>query len=103
MSGQIALDPRTGDVAGPDIEAQTKQVLSNVRAIVEASGRRMADVVKTTVYLTDLADFPKFNSIYESCFGAHRPARSTVQASALPKGVRLELDAIVADGAGDSA
>ena len=102
LSGQIALDPRTGDVVGADIEAQARQVMANVRAIAEAAGRSMADVVKTTVYLTDLSYFPKFNSVYESVFGAHRPARSTVQVTALPKGVRLELDAIVADGAGDS-
>lgn len=94
VSGQIALDPKTGEVAGPDIESQAKQALANVRAIVEAAGGSVSDIVKTTVYLTDLADFPKFNAVYESFFGSHRPARSTIQASALPKGVRLEIDAV---------
>lgn len=95
LSGQIALDPASGNVMGSDIESQTRQAMSNLRAIVEAGGRKMSDVVKTSVYLTDLADFQKFNAVYETFFGSHRPARSTVQVAALPKGVRLEIDAVV--------
>ena len=95
MSGQISLDPNTGEVVGADIETQTRRVLSNMGAVVEAAGCKMTDVVKTGVFLTDLADFPKFNTVYQAFFGAHRPARTTIQAAALPKGVRLEMDAVV--------
>jgi len=100
LSGQIALDPGSGEIVGSDIESQSRQVLANIHAVLEAAGRQMSDVVKTTVYLVDLADFQKFNGIYQSAFGSHRPARATVQVSALPKGARLEMDAIVSTGHG---
>ena len=82
-------------MVGADIESQTAQVLSNIRAILDAAGRNTSDVVKTTVFLTDMADFSKFNSVYQNFFGSQRPARSTIQAAALPKGARVEIDAVV--------
>lgn len=94
VSGQIPLDPKSGEMVGGDIESQARQALSNLRAVVEAAGRRLTDVVRTTVFLTDLADFPAFNAVYQNVFGDHRPARTTIQASALPRGARIEIDAV---------
>ena len=97
LSGQIALDPETGEVAGSDIETQTRRVLNNMQAVIAAANLSLADVIKTTLFLTDLAEFPKVNAVYQSFFGNHRPARSTVQVSALPKGARIEMDAMCVD------
>lgn len=97
LSGQIPIDPVTGEVVGSDIEAQAEQVLKNVRAVVEAAGLNLNHVVKTGVFLTDLSEFAKFNNVYQTFFGSHRPARSTVQVAALPKGARLEMDAVCVD------
>ena len=97
LSGQISLDPETAEVVGSDIETQTRQVLKNMQAIISAANMSLTNVVKTTVFLTDIAEFPKVNAVYQSFFGSHRPARTTVQVSALPKGVRIELDAICVD------
>ncbi|MBI4180002.1 RidA family protein [bacterium] len=94
LSGQIALDPSTGQLTGAGIEEQARRVLENMRGIIEAAGGRLTDVVKTTVFLTDMGDFQKFNEVYAGFFGDHRPARSVVGASALPRGARIELDAI---------
>ena len=94
IAGQIPLDPRTSEVVGKTIEDQGARVLENLRGIVESAGFSLKDVIKTTVYLTDLGDFPKFNQLYETFFGTHKPARSVLQAAALPKGVRIELDAV---------
>lgn len=94
LSGQIPVDPATGDIVGTDIASQTEQVLKNVRAVVEAAGLNLNHVVKVGVFLTDLSDFAEFNTVYQTFFGSHRPARSTVQVSALPKGAKLELDAV---------
>ncbi len=93
-SGQIALDPATGEVTGPDFSAQARQVFANLRAVLESAGCGFDDVVKATVYLADMADFPVLNDHYAAAMGEHRPARSTVQAGALPKGVDLEIDLI---------
>ncbi len=93
-SGQIALDPATGEVTGPDFPAQARQVFANLEAVLESAGCGFGDVVKATVYLADMADFPVLNDHYAAAMGEHRPARSTVQAGGLPKGVDLEIDLI---------
>jgi reactive intermediate/imine deaminase len=95
ISGQIPLDPSTGDIVGPDIEQQTRRVLENLKAVVVAGGATLSDVVKTTIYLTDLADFATVNRLYGEYFGAPFPARATVGVAALPRGSRVEIDAIV--------
>ncbi len=97
-AGQISLDPKTGEVVGKTTAEQTDQVLKNLAAILTAAGSALGLVVKTTVYLTDLADFPAMNEVYAKHFGNHKPARSTIQAAGLPKGVRVEIDAIARVG-----
>jgi 2-iminobutanoate/2-iminopropanoate deaminase len=94
VSGQIAIDPATGAFAGGDVATQAKRALDNVRAIVEASGSSMSRVVRTTIFLKDIADFTRVNEVYATYFGAEPPARSTIQAGALPKGAAVEIDAI---------
>lgn len=92
-AGQLGIDPATGDlVAG--LEAQVEQILMNLSNILEAAGSNMDNVVKTTCFLADLADFKVFNAIYGSVFSANRPARSTIQAAALPAGALVEIEAI---------
>ena len=95
-SGQIALDPATGVLVGQgDVEAETRQVLSNLQAVLEAAGTGAERVVRTTVFLADLADFPRVNAIYAEFFsGRCAPSRACVQVAALPKGARVEIDAI---------
>jgi 2-iminobutanoate/2-iminopropanoate deaminase len=93
-AGQIALDPATGQVVGGDVVAQTDRVMTNLTAVLARAGATWADVVKTTVYLQDMADFPRVNEVYGRAIGDARPARSTVQVSALPRGVLVEIDAI---------
>jgi len=95
VSGQGATDPSTGAMAGPDIEAQTEQVLKNVSAILEAAGSSLQHVLRCGVFLTDMSEFQRMNAVYARMFGNHRPARTTVQAAALPaEGLRVEIDAI---------
>ncbi len=94
-AGQVPLDPRTGEVVGDSIEDQTRQVLENLKAIVEAAGVTMEQVIKTTVFMNDLNDFTRMNIIYESYFGAQPPARSTVEVARLPKDVMVEIEAVV--------
>ena len=93
-AGQIALDPGTGQIVTGDIVAQTERVMKNLQGILESAGAGWGDVVKTTVYLHDLADFPTINEIYGRWLGDARPARSTVQVSALPRGALVEIDAV---------
>jgi 2-iminobutanoate/2-iminopropanoate deaminase len=93
-AGQVALDPKTGELVGATVAEQTEQVLKNLTAVLAASGSSLGQVVKTTVYLADMADFAAMNDVYARHFGGHRPARSTVQAAGLPKGARVEIDAI---------
>jgi 2-iminobutanoate/2-iminopropanoate deaminase len=93
-AGQIALDPKSGEVVGSSTAEQTEQVMRNLAAILAAAGSGLDRVVKTTVYLADMVDFPAMNEVYAKHFGDHKPARSTVQAAGLPKGVRVEIDAI---------
>ena len=97
-AGQIALDPASGQVIAGDVAAQTERALANLRAILDAAGARWTDVIKTTVYLQDMGDFPRVNEVYARVLGDARPARSTVQVSALPKGAQVEIDAIVRVG-----
>ena len=97
-AGQIALDPQSGNVIDGDVVAQTERVLANLGAIIEAAGASWEQVVKTTVYLAEMADFPKVNEVYARVFGGARPARSTVQVAGLPRGVLVEIDAVVALG-----
>ena len=97
-AGQIALDPATGEVVAGDVVAQTERVLANLRAILDAAGASWSDVVKTTVFLHDMADFPRVNEAYARVLGQARPARSTVQVAGLPRGVLVEIDAVVAVG-----
>lgn len=93
-SGQVALDPSTGELVEGGFEAQAEQVFRNLGAVLESAGAGFADVLKATVYLADMADFPTLNRIYAAAFGDHKPARSTVQAAKLPKGALVEIDLI---------
>lgn len=97
-SGQIPIDPATGAIVAGGIEAQTERVLRNLAAVVGAGGSSLDQVVKTTVYLTDLADFPRMNAIYGKFFPEGAPARATVQVSRLPLGALVEIDAIASIG-----
>jgi 2-iminobutanoate/2-iminopropanoate deaminase len=93
-AGQIALDPASGEMSTGDIRVQTRRVLDNLEAVLSAGGATWGDVVKTTIFLTDLTDFPVVNELYGERLGGARPARSTVQVSALPRGGVIEIDAI---------
>lgn len=93
-SGQIPVDPATGEVVAGGIEAQTKQVLANIRAVLAEAGAGMESVIKTTVFLTDLGDFQTVNAIYGEAFSQEPPARSCVQVAALPKGVAVEIEVV---------
>ncbi|MHB8776645.1 MAG: RidA family protein [Anaerolineales bacterium] len=93
-AGQIGLDPATGDFVAGGVEEQTRQVINNLRSVLEAAGSSLDHVVKTIVFLKDMNDFPKMNSIYAECFGEHPPARSTVAVAGLPKGGLVEIEAI---------
>ena len=93
-AGQVALDPSGGDLVGRTAAEQTEQVLKNLSAVLAAAGSSLGQVVKTTVYLADMADFAAMNEVYARHFGTHKPARSTVQAAALPKNARVEIDAV---------
>lgn len=94
-SGQIPLDPSTGELVGEDIGAQTDQVLKNLRAVVEAAGASLSNIVKTTVFLEDMGDFGGMNEVYARHFGDHKPARAAVAVRTLPKNVKVEIEAIV--------
>ncbi len=97
LAGQIALDPRTNQmIAERSIEAETRQVLDNLRAVVEAAGFRMSDIVSTTVFMADLNEFARMNAVYATYFPTSPPARATVQAARLPRDVRIEIAAIAA-------
>jgi 2-iminobutanoate/2-iminopropanoate deaminase len=93
-SGQIALDPATGQIAATDVEGQTRQVMRNIQNLLAAAGAGFADVVKTTIFLKSMNDFPKVNEIYGSFFTGAPPARSTVEVSRLPKDVLVEIEVI---------
>jgi 2-iminobutanoate/2-iminopropanoate deaminase len=93
-SGQIALDPATGELTGADAAAQSEQVLKNLGAVLRAANLDYANVVKTTIFLVDMNDFAAVNDVYAKYFDAAKPARSTVAVAALPRGARVEIDAI---------
>lgn len=93
-SGQIGLDPSTGKMAGDSIQEQTEQVMRNLEAVLAANGMTFSDVIKTTIFLADLADFTTVNSIYGSRFPVNPPARSCFQVAALPAGAKIEIEAI---------
>jgi 2-iminobutanoate/2-iminopropanoate deaminase len=94
VSGQIPIEPGTGAVSGGDVAAQTRQVMKNLAAILEAAGSGLEKVVKTTVFLANMEDFAQFNRVYGEFLGNARPARATVQVSRLPKEVLLQVDAV---------
>ena len=95
VSGQGATDPATGQLAGPDIETQTEQCLRNLRAILRAAGSDLPHVLRCGVFLLDMGEFQRMNGVYARVFGAHRPARTTIQAAGLPgEGLRVEIDCI---------
>jgi|GEM_PF-151271 len=93
-SGQVGLDPATGELVAGGFEAQARRALENLRQVLASAGCGFQDVVKATVYVVDLADFPRLNAIYGEAMGEHRPARSTVQAAALPRGALVEIDLV---------
>lgn len=94
LSGQIAINPQTQEFMDESVEVQAKQVLDNIKAVLEAANSSLEMVVKTTIYLTNIDDFSKVNEIYSSYFSASKPARSTVCVAKLPKGAQIEIDAI---------
>ena len=93
-SGQIPLDPESGEIVGTEIKAQTQQVLENLAAVLSGAGLSLGDVVKATVYLADMNDFQAMNEVYGTFFSAQPPARTTIQAAALPRGARVEIDVV---------
>ncbi len=97
-AGQLGIDPQTGKLVQGGIEAQTRQALSNLQAILEAAGTSMANVLKTTVFMQDLADFAAMNQVYADFFASDPPARFTAQAAALPLGALIEIDIVAAIG-----
>ena len=93
-AGQIPIDPVTGQVVEGDVVPQTRRVMDNLQAVLAAAGASWKDVVKTTVFLQDMADFPRMNEVYSAAMGDARPARSTVQVAGLPRGVRVEIELV---------
>ena len=94
LSGQVALDPKTNEMTGADIRQQTERVLENIKGIVEAAGSNLHHVIKTTVFLKDMNEFPQMNEVYARYFTAAPPARSTVQVARLPKDALVEIEVI---------
>ncbi len=95
-AGQIPLDPSTGEIVGADVTAQTERVCQNIAAVLQANGMTFANVVKTTVFLTDLANFAAMNAVYSKYFTEPYPARSTIQVAGLPRGSQVEIEIIAA-------
>jgi 2-iminobutanoate/2-iminopropanoate deaminase len=94
LSGQVALDPKTGEMTGSDIRQQTERTLENIRGVLEAAGSNLHHVIKTTVFLKDMNDFPPMNEVYGRYFMAAPPARSTVQVARLPKEALVEIEVV---------
>jgi 2-iminobutanoate/2-iminopropanoate deaminase len=97
-SGQVAIDPATGNLAGNTVKEQTRRVIENLKNILEASGSDLSKVIKTTVYLKNIGDFPEMNEVYNEYFGESKPARSTIEAARFPKDSLLEMDAVAYAG-----
>jgi 2-iminobutanoate/2-iminopropanoate deaminase len=97
-SGQVPLDPATGELVQGDIQRQTRQVMANLEAVLRAASAGFADVVKTTIFLADLGDFARVNAVYAESFQHEPPARATVQVAALPLGARVEIEAVAVVG-----
>lgn len=95
-SGQIPINPAAGKIEAADVEGQARQVLANISALLASQGLAMTDVIKATVFLQSMVDFPKVNPIYEAAFGGHKPARSTVAVAGLPLGALIEIEVIAA-------
>ena len=95
-SGQIPIHPATGKIDASDVEGQARQVFANIAALLASQGLAMTDVIKATVFLQSMADFPKVNPLYEAAFGGHKPARSTVAVAGLPLGALIEIEVIAA-------
>jgi 2-iminobutanoate/2-iminopropanoate deaminase len=95
VSGQLGMDPASGELVGEDLASQTRQALANLNQIVKASGLSLKDIAAVDVFLTDMAQFAEFNQIYEDFIGDHRPARAVIEVSALPKGGCVEIKGIV--------
>ena len=93
-SGQIPLDPATGEIVPGDVVAQARQVMENIAAMLAAAGAGFDDIIKTTIFLVDMGDFAVVNEVYGRCFSAHKPARSTVAVKSLPRGALLEIEVI---------
>jgi 2-iminobutanoate/2-iminopropanoate deaminase len=96
MSGQIAIDPASGDLVQRSLEAETRQVMNNIAALLEAAGTNFNKAIKTSIFLSDMALFAEVNTIYGSYFSGHYPARETVAVKGLPKGVNVEISMLVA-------
>lgn len=99
ISGQVPIDPSTGQIVGTDISVQTQQVLANLKAVLSHVGLGFESVVKSTIFLTDLSNFQIVNTLYSEALGGHKPARSTIQVSALPLGANVEIEMIAVDTA----
>jgi len=97
-SGQIPINPASGKIEATTVEAQTEQVFANIRAVLASQGVGLAQVVKATVFLQHMSDFPKINPLYEAAFAGHKPARSTVQVAGLPLGALIEIEVVVEMG-----
>jgi 2-iminobutanoate/2-iminopropanoate deaminase len=93
LAGQVGLDPATGAMVGGGVEAQARQVLANISAVLADCGAKLTDIAKTTIFVTDIAQFATVNAVYGAALGDHRPARSTVQVAALPGGAEVEIEA----------
>ncbi len=93
LAGQVGLDPATGGIVGGGVEAQARQVLANIAGVLADCGAALADIAKTTIFVTDIAQFATVNAVYAEALGEHRPARSTVQVAALPGGAEVEIEA----------
>lgn len=93
-SGQVPLDPETMTLVGDDIETQTKQVMKNIEAVLTGLGSSLHQIIKTTIFLDNMEDFPKLNKVYEECLKGHKPARSTVEVAKLPLGALIEIECI---------
>jgi 2-iminobutanoate/2-iminopropanoate deaminase len=94
LSGQVGLDPATGELVAGGFEAEARQALKNLAAVLAAAGCTFADVVRSGIYLLDFANFPRLNELYAQAMGEHRPARTTIQVAALPKGAQVEIDVV---------